>query len=165
MFSINSRASFFVIKGVRFGKQRIQNAMTEHSIRTIGRYIHGNKFTAFIWTGTGRGMEYDGGITAEARFIEHEIFHSWFGRGIKPASQNDGWIDKGWNEYITNGISWKPFTVADPQTTLSFSNQFNRITPDNSYTDGATSEVVMGYNVLGANTNAVKKLTKCTIPY
>lgn len=29
--SYNSRASFFVIKGVKFGKQRIQHAMTEHS--------------------------------------------------------------------------------------------------------------------------------------
>ena len=35
----NSRASFFVIKGVRFGKQRTQHAMTEHSISQLSDAI------------------------------------------------------------------------------------------------------------------------------
>jgi hypothetical protein len=35
----NSRASFFVIKGVRFGKQLTQHAMTEHSISQLCEII------------------------------------------------------------------------------------------------------------------------------
>ena len=108
----------------------------ENNVRKIGKYIHGNKFTAFIWSGIGRGMEYDGAMTTEASSLEHEVFHSWFGRGVKPASQNDGWIDEGWNEYTTNDTSWKPFTISEAGTILSSSNPFNRITPANSYTDG-----------------------------
>ena len=35
----NSRASFFIIKGVKFGKQRTQNAMTEHSLSQLSDAI------------------------------------------------------------------------------------------------------------------------------
>ena len=35
----NSRASFFVIKGVKFGKQRTEHAMTEHSITQLSDAI------------------------------------------------------------------------------------------------------------------------------
>ena len=33
---------------------------------------------------------------------------SWFGRGIKPASANDGWIDEAWTTWCTSESSVRP---------------------------------------------------------
>ena len=60
-----------------------------------GPWVHGDTFWAFVW-GHGRGMEYDGATTASVPALEHEVFHSWFGRGVKPARAADGWIDEAW---------------------------------------------------------------------
>jgi hypothetical protein len=127
----------------------------ENNIQNIGEYIHGNRFVAYIWVAGGRGMEYEGGIEAELDevTIRHEIFHSWFARGAKPATQNDGWIDEAWTVYNTsNSYSVKPFNLSDDKVILSSSNNFNRTTPDNSYTDGArlfaTLSSVIGFDNL-----------------
>ena len=36
-----------------------------------------------------------------SRALEHEVFHSWFGRGVKPARAADGWIDEAWTTWAT----------------------------------------------------------------
>jgi len=46
-------------------------------------------------------MEYDGGTTTGQAALQHETYHSWWGRGLKPASQPDAWIDEGWTFYYT----------------------------------------------------------------
>ena len=46
-------------------------------------------------------MEYDGATTASVAALEHEVFHSWFGRGVKPARAADGWIDEAWTTWAT----------------------------------------------------------------
>src|SRR6202007_2624705 len=58
-------------------------------------WVHGDTFWAVLW-GPGRGMEYDGATTTSVGALEHEVFHSWFGRGVKPARAGDGWIDEAW---------------------------------------------------------------------
>ena len=52
-----------------------------------GPYLHGNRFVAFLNVG---GMEYEGATTSGAGSLRHETLHSWYGRGVKPASQADG---------------------------------------------------------------------------
>ena len=47
-------------------------------------------------------MEYDGATTASVAALEHEVFHSWFGRGVKPARASDGWIDEAWTSWATS---------------------------------------------------------------
>ncbi len=59
----------------------------------LGPYRHGSRFLAHLW-GSTRGMEYDGAASASVKALEHEVFHSWFGRGVKPATASDGWIDE-----------------------------------------------------------------------
>jgi hypothetical protein len=104
----------------------------------IGPYLHGNRFTTFLWPGS-RSMEYDGGTTSNMHALEHETFHSWFGRGVKPASQNDGWIDEGWTTYNTGPRRFArlPFEASEPRVELCSSNPFNRATPAASYGAGA----------------------------
>jgi hypothetical protein len=63
-------------------------------------WAHGDTFWAVVW-GPGRGMEYDGATTAAIGALEHEVFHSWFGRGVKPARASDGWIDEAFTVWST----------------------------------------------------------------
>ena len=66
------------------------------------RYGHfpGTEYLAVLW-GEARGMEYDGATTTSAPALEHEVFHSWFGRGVKPACASDGWIDEAMASWAT----------------------------------------------------------------
>lgn len=100
----------------------------------VGAYLHGNRFVAFFITG---GMEYDGGTTTSTGPLRHETFHSWWGRGIKPASQNDGWWDEAWTVYsMAGGSSSIPFDFTRAPVVLSSLNPWNRVTPGDSYDEG-----------------------------
>jgi hypothetical protein len=44
-------------------------------------------------------MEYDGRTTTGQPALQHETYPSWWGRGLKPASQPDAWMDEGWTFY------------------------------------------------------------------
>lgn len=102
-----------------------------------GKWAHSAYVPVYVWTG-GRSMEYDGGTTTALGALEHEMFHSWYGRGAKPASQNDGWWDEAWNVYVTGGLRRKPDLSQDgPPVTLCSSDPYNRITPGDSYGAGA----------------------------
>lgn len=118
-----------------------------HYSNNIGTYIH-DRCTVFLWDNapvSRGGMEYEGGTTTSSRdnILEHELFHSWFARGIKPATQNDSWMDEGWTEYIIASDPSTPFMLSDPAITLAPNDPWNRITPagsngyGNSYSDGS----------------------------
>jgi hypothetical protein len=101
----------------------------------IGPYLHGDRFVTFLLQG---GMEYDGGCTAIRGTLRHEAFHSWWGRGVKPAGQPDGWIDEAWNTYHDNGAATvDPFDFAEPAQTLCSREPYSRVTPGASYAGGA----------------------------
>ncbi len=101
---------------------------------TVGSYLHGSRFVALINIG---GMEYDGGTTTSSTSLRHETYHSWWGRGVKPASQPDAWWDEGWNVYHDNGGAGSlPFDFTLPPVTLRPANPWIRITASNAYTDG-----------------------------
>jgi hypothetical protein len=110
---------------------RTHLADNEHS---TGPYMHGGRFVAFMHVG---GMEYHGATTTAPGSLRHETFHSWWARGLKPASQADGWFDEAWTVYFDNGASAsQPFNFADPPITLSPRNPWVRATPGNAYADG-----------------------------
>lgn len=96
-----------------------------------GSYPHGNRFVAFLHRG---GMEYDGGTTATTDSLQHETFHSWWGRGVKPASQPDAWFDEAWTVYNDEGaLGSQPFNFTDPAVTLCPRNPWIRSTAQGSY--------------------------------
>jgi hypothetical protein len=120
---------------------RIEEQLREFiagNVARYGSYMHGERFTAYIWNGQ-RSMEYEGGVTSSIISLEHEVFHSWFARGVKPASQNDGWIDEGWTVYNTEADRFAecPFSADEPITPLSSANPYNRVTPREAYEGGA----------------------------
>jgi hypothetical protein len=102
--------------------------------QSIGRYVHGDRFTAFLIQG---GMEYEGGCTASVGSLRHEAAHSWWGRGVKPASQADGWWDEAWNVYLDHGGAHaRPYDFSEPPVTLAPRNPYSRVTARAAYTSG-----------------------------
>lgn len=100
-----------------------------------GPYLHGDRFVAFF-NGSG-GMEYEGGTTSSTGALAHEAFHSWFARGIKPASQADGWWDEAWTTFHDNGADDAlAFDFGDSPILLCTRDPWQRHTPSNSYSDG-----------------------------
>jgi hypothetical protein len=127
------------------------------NIATYGEYIHGDLFTAYVWDST-RGMEYDGATTASVGALEHEIFHSWFGRGVKPRSQNDGWIDEAYTTWSTASGRYEGerFAVAElgldeDAEILSPQHPWWRSTPTASYRQGARLFAGIAYLAGGAD--------------
>lgn len=101
-----------------------------------GAYVHDDRYVAFF-NGAG-GMEYDGGTTTSAGALGHEIFHSWFARGVKPASQADGWWDEGFTRFYDDGADdLQPFDFAEPSILLCSRDSWQRHTPGNAYNDGS----------------------------
>lgn len=101
---------------------------------STGTYLHGNRFVAFLHLG---GMEYEGGTTTGTGALRHETFHSWWARGLKPASQPDAWWDEAWTVYNDNGAATAtPLDFTDPPAELCPRNPWVRITAGGAYDDG-----------------------------
>jgi hypothetical protein len=120
-------------------------------------WVHGDTFSAVIWA-PGRGMEYDGATTASVGALEHEVFHSWFGRGVKPARASDGWIDEAWTVWSTSSRrSEQPrffeaeLSLEEPPVVLYPPHPWSRHTAVEAYTDGARLFAGLAYQFGGAN--------------
>jgi hypothetical protein len=113
------------------------DALQEFSA-AIGPYPHGDRLVVYLHPDSG-GMEYDGGTTTAAAALRHEIFHMWWGRGVAPTREDDGWIDEAWDVYNTGsgagGVS--PFPSDHPVETLYFDDPWSRSTPSNAYSHGS----------------------------
>jgi len=112
---------------------------TATAIASTGDYPHGERLVVYVWDEEGRSMEYDGGTTTGPDSLEHELFHSWFGRGVRPALGRDGWMDEAWTVFNTD--EHDAFEVAELPATaspmvLDDGNPWGRITPGLSYEGG-----------------------------
>lgn len=109
-------------------------ALLADNENAYGPYLHGNRFVAFF---NGGGMEYEGGTTTSTGALLHETFHNWFGRGIKPASQADGWWDEGLANFHDDGADDAlPFDFSAAPVVLCSRDPWQRHTPGNAYSDG-----------------------------
>ncbi len=103
-----------------------------------GPFPHGDRFTTLLWSG-GRSMEYNGATTSNISALEHELYHSWYGRGLKPATQNDSWLDEAWTMCVTNhgGLTSQAFNLSDGPVTLCSQEPYARRTASGAYSAGA----------------------------
>ena len=107
-----------------------------------GRWAHGDEFLAVVWEAP-RGMEYDGATTASSPALEHEVFHSWFGRGVKPARGCDGWIDEAMATWATSSrrdgggrCGVEELGLDEPPVLLCPAHPWSRHTPREAYAAG-----------------------------
>lgn len=111
-------------------------ALDEFVIST-GDFAH-EQMTAYLGASL-RSMEYAGALTTKPGDLRHEAFHSWWARGLLPATYADGWIDEAWDMYnTTQGLTFtsEPFDWAAPALLLADPHPFARDTPDEAYTQG-----------------------------
>lgn len=101
---------------------------------TYGAFAHAS-FTAYI-TDTGGGMEYCGATITSLGALGHETTHSWFARGVMPASGNAGWIDEAIASWRDNGYPRGNGTVGTPRILAGFS-PYKRYTTRDAYSYGA----------------------------
>jgi hypothetical protein len=128
-----------------------------HLAARYGPWAHGDDMTVFVW-GPGRGMEYDGATTASVGALEHEVFHSWFGRGVKPATASDGWIDEAITSWATASRRREGPRFADEElgldeepTVLHPASPWARHTPVESYSVGARLFSGVAFRLGGAD--------------
>jgi hypothetical protein len=119
--------------------QAVKKEMERFS-KSTGPWAHGDRCTVFVWSG-GRSMEYDGATTTSMAALSHELHHSWYGRGVKPRSQNDGWFDEAWTVFAADGrrANNRVLDAEGRVTELCSSNPWNRTTPNKSYSTGAVA--------------------------
>jgi hypothetical protein len=108
-----------------------------------GPWVHGDRFTCVLWS-PGRGMEYDGATTASVPAVEHEVFHSWFGRGVKPWRASDGWIDEALASWATNSrrreiprFHVEELSLDEPPVLLCPPHPWSRRTVVEAYQEGS----------------------------
>jgi hypothetical protein len=121
-----------------------------------GAWAHGDDFLAVIWD-LPRGMEYDGATTACEPAIEHEVFHSWFGRGVKPACAADGWIDEAMATWATASrratvgrFAVEELGLDEPPSLLYPAHPWSRHTPREAYAAGGRLMSGLAYMAGGA---------------
>ncbi len=93
-----------------------------------GAFLHPS-ITVYI-AGSG-GMEYSGATMTSVGALGHELFHSYFARGMLHANGNSGWIDEAlasWRDY-----GYRSTTNLLGTTTMASKPLYNRVTDRNAY--------------------------------
>ncbi len=81
------------------------------------------------------GMEYCGATMTDVSSVGHELFHSYFARGVMPANGNAGWIDEALASWRDNGYpSSSSFSGG---SSMSSHPYYTRITDRAAYSFGA----------------------------
>jgi hypothetical protein len=106
--------------------------------RDYGPYMH-PRFLAHITNDEHGGMEYAGAARTSLDALEHEITHSWFGRGVHAANGRSGWVDEAIASWRDEG--YPRAAALDPSakpSNLSGFSDYQRKTTMNAYGWGAT---------------------------
>ncbi|MDX6455337.1 MAG: hypothetical protein QOD48_1444, partial [Gaiellaceae bacterium] len=113
---------------------RIVRLLSEQEQR-YGEFA-GDSYVCLFHGATG-GMEYANATTTSESALRHEVIHSWFARGLTPASQADGWWDEGFATYLDTGerCEWLDFRA--PPVELCSRRTFQRTTARRSYEAGS----------------------------
>src|SRR6202011_1769674 len=128
--------------GIRAGEQAERTAgFLEANAAALGPWVHGERFVTHLWP-LPRAIEYDAGASTGPGALEHEVFHSWWARGIKPASAADGWIDEAYTTWSTSDNADRrryaaiPLSLDEAPAVLAPASPWSRHTPTDAYTVG-----------------------------
>jgi hypothetical protein len=110
-------------------------AMLSEQERRFGEF-GGDSYVCFFHGASG-GMEYANATTTSESALRHEAIHSWFARGLTPASQADGWWDEGFTRYLESDGHPEPLDFRAPPVELCSRRPFQRTTAARSYEAGS----------------------------
>jgi hypothetical protein len=80
------------------------------------------------------GMEYSGATVTNIGSVSHELFHSYFARGIRPANGNAGWIDESLATWRDN--RYPRMTTLSGSTQMAANSYYTRKTDRSAYSFG-----------------------------
>jgi hypothetical protein len=103
-----------------------------------GPFLH-PKVIIQAYRGSG-GMEYSGATQASMASLSHELFHSYYARGVMPSDGNSGWIDEALARWRDGG--YKRPEGFKGTSNIASHGPYNRKTDIRSYAYGSQ---VMGY--------------------
>ena len=104
---------------------------------TIGPYMHGDRYVGYLTSFNSHSMEYDGATTSRIGALEHEVFHSWWARGLVPQTGEDGWLDEAWTTYNEGTPTAIPLDMTDPPREMWEGDPWRRNTHSASYGHGS----------------------------
>jgi hypothetical protein len=81
------------------------------------------------------GMEYAGATVTDISSAGHELFHSYFARGVSPANGNAGWIDESLASWRDNG--YQRNTTLNGSSSMAYHAPYTRKTDTQAYGFGA----------------------------
>jgi hypothetical protein len=110
-------------------------ALLAEQERRFGEFS-GSSYVCFFH-GTLGGMEYGNATTTSESALRHEVIHSWFSRGLTPASQADGWWDEGFTRYLETDDRPERLDFRRPPVELCSRKAFQRTTSARSYEAGS----------------------------
>lgn len=84
--------------------------------------------------GPSGGMEYSGATITSESALAHELFHSYFARGVMPANGNSGWIDEALARWRDRGYS--RISSLEGSTKMAKLGTYARLTDRAAYTFG-----------------------------
>lgn len=99
--------------------------------KDYGPFLH-DSLTIYM-TAKG-GMEYSGATTTSEAALGHELFHSYFARGVLPSDGNSGWIDEALASWRDNG--YKSLDILLGTSNIANHEYYNRTTDRLAYTFG-----------------------------
>lgn len=80
------------------------------------------------------GMEYCGATMTDFSALGHELFHSYFARGVMPANGNSGWLDEALASWRDDG--YQTLETLSGSTGMSSHPYYTRITDTAAYSFG-----------------------------
>lgn len=80
------------------------------------------------------GMEYHGATMTSTSALGHELFHSYFARGVMPANGNSGWIDEALASWRDEG--YQTLSVLTGSSMMSAHPYYTRTTDRAAYSFG-----------------------------
>ncbi|MEW6055334.1 MAG: hypothetical protein AB1540_01860 [Bdellovibrionota bacterium] len=102
----------------------------------LGPYAHGNKFIAYITTGSG-GMEHSGATVSSLSALKHEVFHSWFATGVFPRFYSDAWIDEALARWFDNSSPVESLAGSTKAVRLAGYSPYQLYFPTDAYNYGS----------------------------
>jgi hypothetical protein len=81
------------------------------------------------------GMEYAGATVTDKSALPHELFHSYFARGVVPANGNAGWIDEALASWRDDG--YRRLATLSGSTSMASHAPYTRKTDTAAYSFGS----------------------------
>ncbi len=100
----------------------------------LGPFPH-SRYIAGLHGPSEESMEYVGGAYSDLGTLDHEIAHSYFGRGVMPAKGRDGWLDEALATWVLYP-AWPAGSLESLKGTVGSASPYDSLTDSQAYTVG-----------------------------